>query len=195
MPTQIDLDSRTDQTPYAEERYERHRSDRDGLSTTEYSALVLGYLREYVCMGQCNLYMQSCEDPEIREAIETYLSDVCDPNFSEMRALLEQADMKLPADPDSPTPPGEVTHHHTNAIDDRMIVIAQWFAAQSFMNLWNHLATTSQRTDVRDAFLRNYHRANRWHIAFYDLAVEKGFLMPLPTVDANGLLPTSVMGM
>ncbi len=40
----------------------------------------------------------------------------------------------------------------------------------------------------------NHHRANRWHIAFHDLAVKKGFL-PLPSLDAKGLLHTTTMGM
>jgi hypothetical protein len=195
MATQTDLDSRTEQSPYAEQRYEQHRGDREALNISEYAALVKGYLREYVCMGQCNLYIESASDPEIIEAIKVYLSDVCDPNFSEMKTLLEKNGMKLPVDPDNPTPPDQVEHVETNAIDDQMIVIAQWFAAQSFMNLCNQLGAMAERTDVRDAFLRNYHRANRWHVAFYDLAVKKGFLMPLPTLDAKGMLRTTVMGM
>lgn len=36
--------------------------------------------------------------------------------------------------------------------------------------------------------------ANRWHIAFYSLAVDKGYVMPLPTMDAAGLLRTATMG-
>jgi hypothetical protein len=67
-----------------------------------------------------------------------------------------------------------------------MITVAQWFATRAFMELWNSGAIMSQRTDVRDAFLRNYHRANRWHVAFYDMAVEKGYLAPLPNVEAGG---------
>ncbi len=51
------------------------------------------------------------------------------------------------------------------------------------MELWNTGAFMSQRTDVGDAFLRNYHRANRWHVAFYDMAVEKGYLTPLPNIE------------
>lgn len=40
----------------------------------------------------------------------------------------------------------------------------------------------SEQTDVRDAFLRNYHRANRWQVAFHEIASEKNFLMSLPTI-------------
>lgn len=54
-----------------------------------------------------------------------------------------------------------------------MIVITQWFATLAFMLLWNTGATMSERTDVRDAFIRNYYRANRWQIAFHDIALEK----------------------
>jgi hypothetical protein len=39
-------------------------------------------------------------------------------------------------------------------------------------------AAASQRTDVRNAFARNWHRANRWNVALSALAVEKKFLMP-----------------
>ncbi|MBB4517475.1 hypothetical protein [Paraburkholderia fungorum] len=66
-----------------------------------------------------------------------------------------------------------------------MIVIAQWFACRAFMLLWNTGAMMSELTDVRDAFLRNYHRANRWQVVFHEMAVEKKFLMPLPTVPEN----------
>lgn len=86
------------------------------------------------------------------------------------------------------TSPEKVADIETNAIDDQMIVIGQWFATLAFMQLWNTGATLSQRTDVRDAFIRNYHRANRWYVAFYDMAVEKGYMEPLPKMDAGGLL-------
>ncbi len=55
-------------------------------------------------------------------------------------------------------------------------------------------AAVSKRTDVREAFRRNWHRANRWNVAYYDLAVDKGFLMPMPTMDAKGLIRTAMMG-
>jgi hypothetical protein len=44
----------------------------------------------------------------------------------------------------------------------------------------------SMRTDVRDAFIRNYHRANRWHVTFYDLAVDKGHFTPLRDIPDPG---------
>lgn len=67
-------------------------------------------------------------------------------------------------------------------INDRMIVIVQWLAARSFMLLWNTGATMSQRTDVREAFIRNYHRANRWQVAFHEIALERDIMAPLPEI-------------
>lgn len=183
MPTQTDLDSRTEHSPYAEQRYERHRQDRRAFSASEYAVLVQGYLREWVCMGQCYLYIQSAYDTDLIDAIKVYLSDVCDPNFSEMKALLEDNGYPLPASPEQVAGLEEISPMPTPAINDAMIVIAQWFAARAFMDIWSDGAKQSQRTDVRDAFLRCYHRANRWHLAFYDLAVGMGALTPLPTLD------------
>jgi hypothetical protein len=60
------------------------------------------------------------------------------------------------------------------------------------MLLWNTGGTMSERTDVRDAFIRNYHRANRWQVAFHEIALEKGFLTPLPTMDAKGMIRAAV---
>ena len=62
------------------------------------------------------------------------------------------------------------------------------------MNHWNTGAAMSNRTDVCEAFHRNWHRANRWNVAYYDLAVQKGFMMPLPTMDAKGMMRTTMMG-
>lgn len=50
------------------------------------------------------------------------------------------------------------------------------------MMRWDMGAAASKRTDVRDAFVRNWHRANRWHVAFHALAMEKGYKKPLPTI-------------
>jgi hypothetical protein len=71
-------------------------------------------------------------------------------------------------------------------INDRMITIAQWFGTRGFMTLWQNFAAMSQRTDVRDAFIRNFHRANRWHVVFHEMAVAKGHMSALPTMDAKG---------
>ena len=40
---------------------------------------------------------------------------------------------------------------------------------------------------------RNWHRANRWNVALSALAVEEKFLMPLPTMDAAGMMRITVM--
>ncbi len=185
MPTQTDLDSRTEDSPFAEQRYEKRRGDRRALSASEYAVVTQGYLREWVCMGQCYLYIQSAADEKLAEAIKVYLGDVCDPNFSEMKALLEDNGYALPASPDDVASLDDVPQTPTPAIDDNMIVIAQWFATRAFMDLWSDGAKQSQRTDLRDAFLRCYHRANRWHIAFYDPAVDMAALKPLPSIDAD----------
>jgi hypothetical protein len=133
-------------------------------------------------MGQCNLYIASAKDPQIKEAIKTYLEDVCNPNIMEMKKILDDYGYGLPAPLEKTVSPDKVADTPTNAINDRMIVVAQWFAARAFMLLWNTGATMSEVTDVRDAFLRNYHRANRWQVAFHEMALEKKFMMPLPTI-------------
>ncbi len=48
-------------TPYSEEPekfYEQPRGTRSTLDGAEYYVVSQGYLREWVCMGQCKLYMQ-----------------------------------------------------------------------------------------------------------------------------------------
>ena len=119
---------------------------------------------------------------------------MCNPNIYEMKKILEDGGYELPAPLEETTSPDQVPDLETNAINDRMIAIAQWFACRSFMQLWNNFAGMSERTDVRDAFIRNYHRANRWHVTCHEMAVQKGHMMPLPTMDAKGLLRTTVMG-
>jgi hypothetical protein len=42
-----------------------------------------------------------------------------------------------------------------------MVLVGHIFSVEAFMNRWNRGATLSHRAEVRDAFLRNYHRANR----------------------------------
>lgn len=181
-------EGRTQYSDYAEKRYEEHRESRESLSASEYAAVLQGYLREYVCMGQCNIMIAAARDPELKEAIRIYLNDVCNPNFEELKEILERGGYELPASVENVKSPDEVADVETDAIDDRMIALGQFFATRAFMNLWNTGAIMSQRTDVRDAFIRNYHRANRWHMAFYNLAVQKGHLEPLPNVDAKGLV-------
>ncbi|MDT7531205.1 DUF3231 family protein [Sphingopyxis sp. SE2] len=187
-------EGKTSHSGYAERYYEKARADRESLSASEYVAVVQGFLREFVCMGQCNLYIASAKDPQIKEAIKVYLEDVCNPNIAEMKKILEDGGYMLPAPLEEATSPDQVRDIDTNAINDRMITISQWFGTRGFMTLWNNFAAMSQRTDVRDAFIRNYHRANRWHVAFNEMAIEKGHMMPLPTMDAKGLMRTTVMG-
>lgn len=127
-------------------------------------------------MGQCNLYIASVKDSQLKEAIKIYLEDVCNPNIHEMKKILEDGGYMLPAPLDEATSPDQVPDMNTNAINDRMIGIAQWFAARSFMTI------------------RNYHRANRWHVTFHEIAVEEKFMMPLPAMDAKGLMRTTMMG-
>lgn len=183
-------EGKTSYSNYAERYYERARNKRKALSASEYAVVVQGFLREFVCMGQCNLYVAAAKDPQIKEAIKIYLEDVCNPNIGEMKKILEEDGYQLPAPLEEAVSPDKVPDMETNAINDRMIVIAQWFAARAFMLLWNTGATMSERTDVRLGFIRNYHRANRWHVAFHEIALEKGFLMPLPTMDAKGMMRT-----
>lgn len=50
------------------------------------------------------------------------------------------------------------------------------------MELWNTGIMLSHRADLSDAFIHNFHRANRWHLASYAMAVEKGFIAPQPQI-------------
>ncbi len=187
-------EGRTRYSDYADRYYAKACAGATSLSASEYVAVVEGFLREFVCMGQCNLYIAAAKDPQIKEAIGVYLRDVCYPNLREMKKILEDDGYMLPAPLDEAAMPEEVAGIETNAINDRMITVAQWFGCRSFMTLWNNFAAMSQNADVRAAFLRNYHRADRWHVACHQMAVEKGHMMPMPTMDAKGLLRTTMMG-
>lgn len=79
------------------------------------------------------------------------------------------------------------------SMSDAGIVVQMFFGTKGFMNHWN-MGAMSIRTDVRDAFVRNWHRANRWNVAFFASAVKKGLFMPMPTMDTKGLVRTAVMG-
>lgn len=141
-----------------------------------------GVLREYVCMGQCNMYIAVAKDPDVKEAIKTYLKDVCNPNFSSLKKILQDGGYAVPVSEQNMTSPDKVQVIQTNAIDDQMIVVGQWFVTMSFMQLWNTGAIHSQRTNIRDAFIQNFHRANRWHVAYHDFAINKGYLQKLPEI-------------
>jgi hypothetical protein len=60
----------------AERYYSQAGADRDDLSASEYVAVVEDFLREFVCMGQCDPYIAAAKDPKIKEATEVYLDDV-----------------------------------------------------------------------------------------------------------------------
>lgn len=53
------------------------------------------------------------------------------------------------------------------------------------MNRWNHGAALSHRSEVRDAFIRNYHRANRWHLASIAMAEKMQFIEPQPEIQGK----------
>jgi hypothetical protein len=188
------LKSRTKFSDIPEARYEEHRDERDELSPSEFAMVIQGYLREYICMGQCALHIAVAKDPELKKLIDIYTKDVCAPNLESLKDILQKGGYKLPIDPmeAKKVESGEIIR--TNTIDDREIVLGHWFDTMGFMMLWNNGAMLSQRTDVRDVFLSNYHRANRWHIAFYDFAIKNKFLMPMPNMSITGLARTAMMG-
>jgi hypothetical protein len=72
-------------TPYSgepEKVYDSMRNKRETLDASEYYAVYYGYMREWICMGQCNLYIQVLRNPMIRQSMETYRHDVCEPNVT-----------------------------------------------------------------------------------------------------------------
>ncbi|TFB18526.1 DUF3231 family protein [Filobacillus milosensis] len=165
--------------------YESQRNIRQKLNASEYYAVTEGYLREWVCMGQCNLYIQATTDPYIKKVIEIYRRDVCEPNLTELKLILEKGKYKLPAPYNAISESMTVEqlgNIPTNAISDKQILIGFKYATLGFMNLWNMGASHSFRTEVREAFLRNYHRANRWHLAFHAMSEKMGFLKPQPII-------------
>lgn len=178
-------------TPYsgeAEKFYESRRNQRTTLDASEYYAVTQVHLREWVCMGQCNLYIQVLKNPMIRSSMGTYRHDVCEPNLTEMRDVLEAGSYELPA-------PYNAVHDarstdslgtlETDAIDDRMILVGHVFAVEAFMERWNRVASLSHRAEVRDAFFRNYHRANRWHLAAIAMAEKMQFIQPQPEISVR----------
>ncbi|WP_100501878.1 DUF3231 family protein [Geodermatophilus chilensis] len=174
-------EGRTDYTDKPASIYQEQVTQDGALSIAEYAQVVNGYLREWVCMGQCNIYIATAQDQDLKDLISLYLKDVCDPNVEEMRVLLERGGYPVPIELDqAPTSTDPV---QIDAIDDTTIALGQWFATRAFMELWHTGAMASDHADVRDAFIRNYHRANRWHVAYHAIATEKGFLKPLPTMD------------
>ncbi|MCG7332636.1 hypothetical protein [Salinicoccus roseus] len=83
-------------TPYSEfplKWYQSQHQVRQTLNASEYYAVTQGYLRESVCMGQCNMYIQVAQDPFIKKAIEIYRQDVCEPNLTELMVILKNGDI------------------------------------------------------------------------------------------------------
>jgi hypothetical protein len=189
-PKDIDIQvgreyGRTQYSEEAESMYEKKRHTRKTLDASEYYAVTQGFLREYVCMGQCNLYIQVLKNPMIRESMEVYRHDVCEPNLTEMKNILEEGGYELPAPYNAKTDAKsveELGNLETDAIDDRMILVGHIFSVEAFMNRWNRGATLSHRADVRDAFIRNYHRANRWHLAAIVMAEKMQFIEAQPEI-------------
>lgn len=163
--------------PTAEIAHEPHRPG--------YYVVTQGYLREWVCMGQCNLYIQVLESPKLREMMEVYRHDVCEPNQTEMKNILDVGGYELPApynaihDAKSVDFLGRID---TDAVDDQMILLGHKFSTESFMNRWNEGARLSQRAEVREAFFRNYNRAERWHLAAIAMAEAMQFMEPQPEI-------------
>jgi hypothetical protein len=176
-------------TPYSEfplKWYESKRHVRHTLNASEYYVVTQGYLREWVCMGQCNMYIQVAQNPSIKKAIEIYRQDVCEPNLTELMVILKDGGYKLPAEYNAISASKtvqELSNIQTEAIDDRQLFIGFIFSTMGFMNLWNTAAAHSYRADVRDAFIRNYHRANRWHLTFHAMAEQIGFIQPQPEIE------------
>ncbi|MDP9312125.1 MAG: hypothetical protein M3R24_14780 [Chloroflexota bacterium] len=185
---QIVVGAEYGRTPYsgeAEKMYEGTRGKRQTLDASEYYVVTQGYMREWVCMGQCNLYIQVLKNPMIKQSMETYRHDVCEPNVTEMYELLQAGGYTAPApynaqrDARSIESLGQL---ETDAIDDRMILVGHIYAVEAFMNRWNEGARHSHRADVRDAFVRNWHRANRWHLAAIAMAEKMQFIEPQPEI-------------
>lgn len=188
MENQITIGTERGKTPYsetAEKPYNSFREDTNVLNAGEYYAVTQGYLREWVCMAQCNTNIQVATDPEIKKSIETYRHDVCEPNLTELKVLLEKGGYELPKEYNAETAGKsveELENIDSGFITDEQLMIGHVFFVQAFMDLWNMGAIHSYRCDVREAFVRNYHRANRWHLAAIAMAEQKGFLPPLPEI-------------
>jgi hypothetical protein len=175
-------------TPYSDfplQWVQSQQSIRPTLSASEYYAVTQGYMREWVCMAQCNMYIQVAQDPFIKKAIEIYRQDVCEPNLTELMVILKNGGYKLPAEYNAISASKsiqELGNIQTGVINDRQIFIGFIFSTMGFMDLWNTGAAHSFRTEVRNAFIRNYHRANRWHLAFHAMAEQMGFIQTQPEI-------------
>jgi hypothetical protein len=185
---QIEIGKEYGRTQFSEEAiksYEKTRGNRATLNSSEYYAVTMGFLREHVCMAQCNLYLQILKNPMLQKSMLTYRRDVCEPNLTEMKKILEDGGYELPATYNGVSDARDINELgsiETDAIDDRMLLIGHIFSVEGFMNRWNQGAILSHRAEVRDAFLRNYHRANRWHLAAIEMAEKMEFIEPQPEI-------------
>lgn len=188
---EIEIGNEYGRTQFSEEpvkTYEGTRNSRTSLDVSEYYAVTMGYLREQVCMSQCNLFLQVIKNPMMRKTMLTYRKDVCEPNQAEMKELLDAGGYKLPLDYNARTEAktlDELGTVDTDAIDDRSLLIGHIFNVEAFMNRWNQGAALSHRADIRDAFIRNYHRANRWHLAAIKMAEKMQFIEAMPIIEAK----------
>lgn len=135
-------------------------------------------------MAQCNLFIQVLKNPMIRSSMLSYRKDVCEPNVTEMKQILENGGYRLPAPYNAVSDAkslDELGSIQTDAIDDKMIMTGHIFQVESFMHRWNQGAVMSHRADVRDAFIRNYH-SNRWHLASIAMAEKMQFIEPQPEI-------------
>lgn len=176
---------RTQFSQEAEALYEKTRGSRNSLDASEYYVVSQGYLREQLCMAQCNLFIQVLKNPMIRSSMLTYRKDVCEPNVTEMKEILEQGAYTLPAPYNAVSDArnlDDLGSIETDVIDDKMIMTGHIFQVEAFMHRWNQGAVMSHRADVRDAFIRNYHRANRWHLASIAMAEKMQFIEPQPEI-------------
>lgn len=120
----------------------------------------------------------------IRSSMLSYRKDVCEPNVTEMKQILENGGYRLPAPYNAVSDAkslDELGSIQTDAIDDKMIMTGHIFQVESFMHRWNQGAVMSHRADVRDAFIRNYH-SNRWHLASIAMAEKMQFIEPQPEI-------------
>jgi hypothetical protein len=98
-PVQIEIGQEYGRTQFSDmalKHYEATRGQRTTLDAAEYHVVKNGYLREWVCMGQCNVGIQILKNPMMKQMMETYRHDVCEPNVTEMATLLQQGGYALP---------------------------------------------------------------------------------------------------
>lgn len=53
----------------------------------------------------CNMYIAAAKDPEVKEAIKTYLEEVCNLNFSSLKRILQDGGYDVPVSEQNVTSP------------------------------------------------------------------------------------------